>query len=60
MNLDGIAAGWMAVLSLASVVSSYFSFISNWSLYSILGLEKTWINRETIVEINNALAMLLS
>lgn len=60
MNLDGIAAGWMAVLSLASVESSYFSFISNWSLYSILGLEKTWINRETIVEINNALAMLLS
>lgn len=47
----------MDVLSLASVESNYFSLISYWSLYSILGLEKIWVNRETVVEINNDLAM---
>lgn len=49
--------GWMDVLSLASVESNYFSLISYWSLYSILGLEKIWVTRETVVEINNDLAM---
>lgn len=56
-DLDGITVGWMDVLSLASVESNYFSLISYWSLYSILGLEKIWVNRETVVEINNDLAM---
>lgn len=49
--------GWMDVLSLASVESNYFSLISYWSLYSILDLEKIWVSRETVVEINNDLAM---